>query len=174
MPINSQRAKPASSEHDLGGTVLHTDCPLVGVLVDQHERRLIATTPIVKGALLYRLEGHETPVPTKYSVQIAKDLHLDQSDARDATDRVRRRPWRYMNHSCDPNTRIHEREVLAVRDIAVGEAVTFHYNTTEYEMAEAFECRCGSAGCDGLIRGAKYLTDDQRARLGPWLADYLR
>ncbi|MCC7002071.1 MAG: SET domain-containing protein-lysine N-methyltransferase [Gemmatimonadaceae bacterium] len=174
MSINSQRATPASSEHDLPGTVLHTDSPLVGVLVDQHERRLIAIRPIAKGSLLYRLEGHETPVPTKYSVQIAIDMHLDQSDARDATDRVRRRPWRYMNHSCDPNTRIADREVRAVRDIAVGDAVTFHYNTTEYEMAEPFECRCRTPVCDGVIRGAKFLTADQRARLGPWLADYLR
>jgi len=59
-----------------------------------------------------------------------------------------------MNHSCDPNTRIRGRDLIALRDIQPWEDVTFNYNTTEYAMAEAFRCRCGSPGCAGEIRGS--------------------
>ena len=64
--------------------------------------------------------------------------------------------------------------MLAERDIAAGEAITFNYNTTEYELAEPFRCHCDSALCVGLVRGARYLTPNQRALIEDWLADYLR
>lgn len=173
---NAQRAiRPESSdEPHLPGTVLRTDNPLVGVLVEQAERRLVTTTAIAEGTVLFRIEGHETRTPTKYSLQVGRDLHLDQRGARDATDRVRRFYWRYMNHACAPTTFIRDREVIAARDIAALEGVTFDYNTTEYDMAEPFHCRCGSADCVGLVRGAKHLTPAQRARVADRLPDYLR
>lgn len=173
---NAQRAiKPLTTdEPHLPGTVLRTDNPLVGVLVEQAERRLVTTTAIAEGTVLFRIEGHETRTPTKYSLQVGRDLHLDQRGARDATDRVRRFYWRYMNHGCEPTTRIVDRQVIAVRDIAALEGVTFDYNTTEYDMAEPFSCHCGAAGCVGIVRGAKHLTPAQRARVAAILPDYLR
>ncbi len=174
--INAQRAiKPLTTdEPHLPGTVLRTDNPLVGVLVEQSERRLVTTTAIPEGTVLFRIEGHETRTPTKYSLQVGQDLHLDQRGARDATDRVRRFYWRYMNHACAPTTRIRDREVIAVREIAALEGVTFDYNTTEYDMAEPFTCRCGSVHCVGTVRGARHLTPAQRARVAALLPDYLR
>lgn len=173
---NAQRAvRPLDSDDPfLPGTVLRTDNPLVGVLVEQSERRLVTTTAIPEGTVLFRIEGHETRTPTKYSLQVGKDLHLDQRGARDANDRVRRFYWRYMNHGCEPTTFIREREVVARRDIAALEGVTFDYNTTEYDMAEPFECRCGSAHCVRTVRGARHLTAAQRARVADVLPDYLR
>ncbi len=174
MHLNSQRVTPVASDNYLPGSVLTTDSPLVGVLVDQHERRLIAVLAIADGTRLFKLEGHETAVPTRYSLQVGPAVHLDQSDAHDPVDRVRRRFWRYMNHSCDPTTVIRNREVFARRDIAPGESISFDYNTTEYDMASPFECACGSAVCVGVIRGAKHLSPEDRARLGTDLAEYLR
>ncbi len=176
MASNAQRVVAADARDDadasIAGTILHSDCDLVGVLVEQHERRLIALRPIAAGSMLFRIEGRETPVPTKYSVQVGWEMHLDQGDARDASDRVARRFWRYMNHACDPSTAIRERAVLALRDIAVGEDVTFDYNTTEWDMAEPFACRCGGPGCVGTVRGARHLTAAQRAARS--LPAYLR
>jgi hypothetical protein len=173
---NAQRAiKPLTTdEPHLPGTVLRTDNPLVGVLVEQSERRLVTTTAIPEGTVLFRIEGYETRTPTKYSLQVGKDLHLDQRGARDATDRVRRFYWRYMNHGCEPTTFIRDREVIARRDITALEGVTFDYNTTEYDMAEPFPCRCGAPSCVGTVRGAKHLTPAQRARVADVLPDYLR
>ena len=172
----TQRAikQDTSDVPHLPGTVLRTNNPHVGVLVEQSERRLVTTLAIPEGTVLFRIEGHETRVPTKYSLQVGEDLHLDQRGARDANDRVRRFFWRYMNHACDPTTVIRDREVVARRDIAALEGVTFDYNLTEYDMAEPFACRCGSAHCVGTVRGARHLTPAQRARVEKDLPDYLR
>lgn len=65
---------------------------------------------------------------------------------------------RWFNHSCDPNTEVcshwdAERKVLkawwvALRDIAVGEEITYDYGFVS-EVAEP--CSCGSEQCRGLI-----------------------
>ena len=154
--------------------LLLCDSDLVGILVQAHHRRLVALKTLAKGARLFRLTGREHEAPTKYSVQVSATLHLDQDCARDETDLVRRYFWRYLDHACEPTTRIRDREVIAVREIAEGEGVTFHYCTTEYDMASPFNCQCGSPRCMGVIRGARHLTPAQRRHLGKWLPDYLR
>jgi hypothetical protein len=138
------------------------------------ERALVATTHISAGERLFVIEGVETAAPDRYTLQIGRDLHLSQADARDERDLVFRRFWRYMNHGCEPATRIVGREVFALRDIAPGELVTFDYNTTERELATPFECRCGSAACVGVVRGAAHLDPAQRAARERWLGDHLR
>ncbi len=173
--IASRAIRPVTTdEPHLPGTLLRTDNPLVGVLVEQSERRLVTTDSITAGTVMFRIEGFETRTPTKYSLQVGHELHLDQRGARDATDRVRRFYWRYMNHGCEPSTRIVDRQVVALRDIGALEAVTFDYNTTEYDMAEPFRCSCRSRWCVGVVRGARHLTPAQRARVEHLLPDYLK
>ena len=174
-PSTSRAIEPdTTDEPHLPGSVLATENPLVGVLVDQVERRLVALQSIAPGVVLFRIEGFETRTPTRHSLQVGRDRHLDQRGARDATDRVRRFYWRYMNHACDPTTRVVDGEVIALRAIAPGDAITFDYNTTEEDLAEPFRCHCGASACVGVVRGARHLTPDQRARLEPLLPDYLR
>ncbi len=156
------------------GAVLHCHSDLVGVLVTRDWRRLIAVRPIAAGKKVFMVTGRETPIPTRYSIQVGPSLHLDQDDSHDANEVVRRYPWRYMDHACDPATLIRNRAVIARRDIAPGDAITFNYNTTEYDMAEPFRCHCESALCVGLVRGARYLTPGQRALIEDWMAEYLR
>lgn len=155
-------------------TLLRCDSDLVGILVRDHHRRLVALRDIARGTHLFRLNGREIAAPTRYSVQVSATLHLDQDCARDEFELVRRYFWRYLDHACEPTTRISDREVIAVRNIAEGEGVTFHYCTTEYDMASPFDCLCGSARCMGVIRGARHLTPAQRRRLAKWMPDYLR
>jgi hypothetical protein len=66
---NAQRAikQDTSDVPHLPGTVLRTNNPHVGVLVEHAERRLVTTLAIPEGTVLFRIEGHETSVPTKYS-----------------------------------------------------------------------------------------------------------
>ena len=65
---------------------------------------------------------------------------------------------RFINHSCDPNCDpvIEQKRVFiaAIRDIAVGEELTYDYNLeregNEDPASEArFACRCGAANCRG-------------------------
>ncbi len=71
-----------------------------------------------------------------------------------------------INHSCDPNcffdtTRM---ELVALRDIAEGEELTFFYPSTEWDMNQAFQCGCGSPQCIGMIQGARYLSAERKRR----------
>lgn len=42
-----------------------------------------------------------------------------------------------------------------VVDLSKGENLTFFYPSTEWEMAQPFQCNCGSKRCRGQISGAK-------------------
>lgn len=140
----------------MGVTLLPTASPLVGVLVEPHQRRVVARAPIPAGIEICRLDGRETESPTRYSVQLAPGRHLDPYDLLDPDELVHWRYWMYLNHHCEPNAMLDGRRLVALRDIAAGEGVTFDYNSTEWEMAEPFACHCGSARCVGTVRGAKY------------------
>lgn len=153
---------------------MRVDCEHLGVLITHDWRRLVAIRPISAGTKIFTVTGRESPIPTRHSIQVGAGVHVDMDDVHDPTEAMRRYFWRFMDHACDPNTVIRHRNVIARRDIAAGETVSFNYNTTEYEMAEPFRCRCDSALCIGLVRGARYLTPGQRALISDWLADYLR
>lgn len=155
------------------GVILNTNCPLVGVLVEHDQRRLIALKDIARGTVIFRLEGRHTQTPTRYSIQIGAGEHFDPDDMKTPMERVRNRFWMYLNHHCEPSAHVSELAVIALRDIASGDGVTFDYNTTESSMASPFDCHCDSASCVGLVRGANHLTPVQRARVAPYLASYL-
>jgi hypothetical protein len=58
-----------------------------------------------------------------------------------------------VSHSCDPNCEIvlMGRTLVAVRQIAPGEAISFDYTRTETRFAHPFDCLCGSPLCRGRI-----------------------
>jgi len=62
-------------------------------------------------------------------------------------------PMYYMNHSCDPNTKIDGMKVIALRDILDGEELTFDYALTEQDPYWQMKCNCGSSNCRGIIKG---------------------
>ena len=156
------------------GTLLRCDSELVGVREVAHGRHLVAIRQIPAGTRVLTLTGRETSVPTRYSVQVGRSLHLDQDCAHDDAELFMRYFWRYLDHHCDPTAVLRGRELFALRDIAHGEGVTFDYNTTEYDMAAPFACHCDSVHCVGVVRGARHLTPVQRARRARWIASHLR
>lgn len=144
----------------------------VGVVRRQGQFSLVATGAIVRGERIFHIEGERTLKPTRYSVQIDDKVHIDlgQQPLELILDRYY---WRFMNHHCEPSALLRGQEVYAERSIAAWEEITFNYNTTEYEMAEAFACQCGSARCLGKVQGFKSLSSAERQALRPWLAPYL-
>jgi SET domain-containing protein len=68
---------------------------------------------------------------------------------------------RLLNHSCSPNAEALILDggiwVLALRDIAAGEEVTFNYN---YDLQDYREhpCRCGSPKCVGYIVAEEFFS----------------
>lgn len=64
-----------------------------------------------------------------------------------------RRGFRYINHSCDPNTffrcTTERAEVYAMRNIRAGEELTCDYGESQHEGR--LRCRCGAEKCRGWI-----------------------
>ncbi len=74
---------------------------------------------------------------------------------------------REMNHSCDPNTWwADNNSLVASRDIASGEEITYDYSTTEISRVFEMSCHCGASSCRKRISGLSYLDPDWRRRYG--------
>ena len=81
----------------------------------------------------------------------------------DLDGRTRRNPARLINHSCSPNCEAQTIRgriwIIARRDIAEGEELTFDYGFPLHEWF-LHPCRCGATTCAGYI-----VTAWQRKRL---------
>ncbi len=148
---------------------------------------VVATRALCAGQLILSSTGVVTRKPTRYSIQIGENSHIDlptdvtpEISATSPADELKAMElfvqsgfaWRFLNHSCAPCAKFEGPDLIAVRDIAAGEAITFNYNATEYELAEPFLCHCGA--CTGAsIAGFKHLTRDEQLELAGVLAPYL-
>jgi hypothetical protein len=134
---------------------------------------LVATEAIQVGERILRIEGEFSAVPSRYSVQVDTDLHVEVPAEASLELVLDRYFWRFLNHSCSPTAILRGRDVIARRRIKPWDEVTFDYDSTEYDMAEPFQCRCGSPQCRGTIRGYRHLSAAQRRRLRPRVAAFL-
>jgi uncharacterized protein len=66
----------------------------------------------------------------------------------------------FSNHSCDPNIAVCGQIVfVALRRIAAGEELTHDWATTD-DDDYTMECRCGAAGCRGVITGKDWMKPE--------------
>ncbi len=65
--------------------------------------------------------------------------------------------WAPQNHSCDPNTEFRGLDVVARRDVAIGEELTLDYGICYDSRMIQFDCTCGSPRCRGRITGGRGL-----------------
>jgi hypothetical protein len=65
----------------------------------------------------------------------------------------------YINHSCNPNVcfDLDQMKVICVRPIEIGDELGYFYPSTEWDMAQPFNCLCQQSNCLGKIQGASYL-----------------
>ena len=83
-----------------------------------------------------------------------------------------------VNHSCNPNCGIKVNETgahdfVAIRDIRVGEELTFDYAMRNYSI-EYFlmSCGCGSGNCRQKITGYKDLPESRKKDYAGFIAPY--
>lgn len=146
--------------------------PRHGVLYAHGEYRVIALAPFEAGERIFQLEGIEVSRPSRYTVQLGANRHLDVPPGTSEREAMERYPWRYLNHSCAPNAAVRGRELVALRPIGRLEEITFDYASSEWSLAEPFPCRCGA--CDGaLVRGFAFLSLPERERRRERLAPHL-
>ncbi|KAK3396989.1 hypothetical protein B0T20DRAFT_246626 [Sordaria brevicollis] len=102
--------------------------------------------------------------PTYATVQCGRDKHLDLNS-----------DLLYINHSCEPSLIFDTGNMNVIagpKGIQIGEELTFFYPSTEWTMAQPFQCLCGKPTCRGLISGARDMTDAQLS--GIWLNAHIR
>lgn len=145
----------------------------IAVVRQAGEYRLLTLRGAAPDELLFTIGGRLTDVPSRHSVQVGPDLHVDLPGGFDLEEVMDRFFWRYMNHSCEPAVAVRGYDVTALRELAPGSEITFDYNTTEYQLAEPFACRCGSSRCGGQVQGFRFLSRAERFRLRPLLAPHL-
>jgi uncharacterized protein len=125
-------------------------------------RGVFATADIARGILLILFTGpllrYEQTTPQTLALQIGPDLYVGESGGMDDC----------VNHSCDPNAGLvisgTDVRLYALRDIAVGEQITFDYSTTMDEDDFEFDCLCGSPTCRGRIRDFKHLPAELKRK----------
>ena len=81
-------------------------------------------------------------------------------DEFDLDGNIEENPARFLNHSCEPNCEAEFSEgriwITAMRDITVGEEITFNYGYTLEEYRE-HPCQCGAPDCAGYIVAEEFL-----------------
>ena len=117
-------------------------------------RGLFAGCFIAKRAKIGEFEGEVVSIAearrraARLAIVAIVELERKAIDARGM-----RSGFRFINHSCEPNTfmrRTKDRaEFYALRDIAKGEELTVDYEASHHEGR--LRCRCGAARCRGWI-----------------------
>ena len=120
---------------------------------DGKGRGLYARRAFSRGDLIARVTGIVVPTVMQHTLQISPVSHLYD-------------PYfsGMLLHSCDPNTHLDMQhfELWAAKDVAVGEALTMDYATTEDVLFRQFACKCGAPNCRGWVTGRREAPDVAR------------
>lgn len=93
-----------------------------------------------------------------------------------------RDPERHINHSCEPNTYVKTldgvRWIIAYRDIAPGDEITYDYCINSYGDDE-WECSCGQPKCRKVHNTDFFKLPDEKLieylpLLDDWFVDWKR
>jgi hypothetical protein len=126
----------------------------------------ISLVDLPAGALFAKITTATTGKKAYTSVQTGPDSHIELN-----SDLV------YCNHSCAPSLVFDmgrmEVRVADDRPLKTGDALTFFYPSTEWEMDQPFQCTCGAGDgvCRGWISGAKTMSNEELA--GYWLNGHI-
>ena len=118
-----------------------------------NEKALHATVTLMPGDLISTFGAKETlTAPNYLTVQLNEQEHILLAPEF----------LQYINHSCEPNVFFDTTNmvVTCLREIEVGEEMTFFYPSTEWSMDQKFECHCKTAVCLNSIQGAAHLHPD--------------
>jgi hypothetical protein len=126
--------------------------------------RAVSLIDLPAGALFARIMT-ATPAAKAYSsVQISENAHIELNSE-----------LVYCNHSCSPSLVFDmskfEIRVAPGKDLKKGDVLTFWYPSSEWEMAQPFDCSCGTDKCKGRISGAKDI--DETVLREYWLNEHI-
>jgi SET domain len=101
--------------------------------------------------------------PSYLTVQTGDDTHIT----------LQPQFLQYINHSCSPNAFFDTTtmQLVCIAQILPGDQFTFFYPSTEWQMAQPFDCRCSTPACIGQVAGASQIDREVLGRYR--LTDYI-
>ena len=125
------------------------------------------TAPITKGTVVVEYTGPRITIkeadalyddhPRTYLFGLTDGKHVIDGEGVAA----------FINHSCDPNCEADEIKgrvwIIAARDIAAGEELTYDYNLYDGDLDDPSPCFCGATNCRGSMYSEEELA--RRAKL---------
>jgi SET domain-containing protein len=101
------------------------------------------------------------------SLQLNSDTYLLSGNIPEAGDMI--------NHSCEPNCGIAgTSSVLALRDLKIGEELTFDYAMSDSSQYDEFVCACGKEKCREKITGMDWQNKDLQTKYGKYFSSYIQ
>lgn len=72
----------------------------------------------------------------------------------------------FVNHACHPNCETDQIDdriwIIALKDIAAGEELTYDYNIYDAEPGEKCPCYCGASDCRGTMYSEEEVTRQEK------------
>ncbi|RMZ68838.1 galactose-proton symport [Pyrenophora seminiperda CCB06] len=111
--------------------------------------RSVSLVTLPSGAVFARITNPTPAIVAYSSVQASRNLHIELN-----SDLV------YINHSCAPSlvfdmARWEIRVSEQGKGLKEGDELTFFYPSTEWVMAQPFDCLCKTERCVGRVSGAR-------------------
>lgn len=119
------------------------------------------------GECLHRSQFDSLPAErVRRSIQIADELFLAGAAEPDPAD--------FINHSCEPTCGMSgDVTLVALRDLAPGEEITYDYAMSDGCDYDEFECACGTASCRGKVTGNDWMLPELQLRYRGHFSGYL-
>ena len=120
------------------------------------------------GTILTRINFETYPLEQRSrSIQIDVDQFVLGPESRESGDSI--------NHSCLPNCGMRNAtQLIAMREVAVGEELTYDYATSDTSDYDEFECACGSDNCRGRVSGNDWKLPDLQSRYQNMFSPYVQ
>ena len=101
------------------------------------------------------------------SLQLNSDTYLLSGDVPEAGDMI--------NHSCEPNCGIAgTSSVQTLRDIEIGEELSFDYAMSDSSQYDEFTCACGKDECREKITGMDWQKKVLQAKYSKYFSAYIK
>jgi SET domain-containing protein len=155
-----------SSQPQSGGRIVETD-RVVFKASPIHGLGGFAKLHLPKGTRILEYVGEKIAKQESLRRCEANNVYIfSLNDEQDIDGNVEWNPARFLNHSCCPNCEAQFDDahiwLVATRDIASGEELTFNYGFDLQDYRD-YPCRCGAPNCVGYIV-AEELFEDVRAK----------
>jgi len=118
---------------------------------------LFAIEPIFAGEMLWEADPDAPLISLSQWHELSSTDHKGYSQV-DDDHFVRNNPTEYTwNHGCTPNCVCSGWQMFALRDISVGEELTYDYGLVEISRRWEMVCNCGSPQCRGISSNLDYM-----------------